>query len=298
MSDKLLAAIRGISGILVAPFTSEDRFTAQPLSPIIERAISAGVHVLVANGNTGEFYGLTHQEAQNFVRAASELIDGRVPLVAGVGKSINDAVELASISAQAGAQALMVHQPPDPFAAPRAVADYVQRIRDAAKLPLVLYLRNDAIGTDAIARLCEIEGVIGVKWATPNPMKLADAISASPEHIVWVGGLAEIWTLVFYAVGARGFTSGLINVWPQRSVDIYNALEAGDYTLARQLIAGMKAFEDIRAEEMGGTNVTGVKTALALTGNDCGPCRPPSAWPLTDQQHGKLVAFLSEAGLA
>lgn len=297
MSNALLSAIGGISGILVAPFSAEDRFDAKPLAPIVDRAIDAGVHVLVANGNTGEFYGLTGEESVSFVKAASETIGGRVPLVAGVGKSVGDAVALAKASAQAGAQALMVHQPPDPFCSPRAVLDYIQRIRDAAGLPLVLYLRNDAIGTDAIARLCSVDGVIAVKWATPNPMKLAEAMAASPDHIVWVGGLAEIWAPVFYAVGARGFTSGLINVWPQRSVEIFEALEAGNYQQARSLIAGMKAFEDIRAEEMNGTNVTGVKAALAMTGNDCGACRPPSAWPLTGEQEQRLRRFLSASGL-
>ena len=98
-------------------------------------------------------------------------------------------------------------------------------------------------------------------------------------------------------MGARGFTSGLINVWPARSMAIHAALEAGDYAKARGLNAGMTAFEDIRAEEMNGTNVTGVKAALLAQGLDCGPTRPPSAWPLTPPQQGKLDAFLSGAGL-
>ena len=122
-------------------------------------------------------------------------------------------------------------------------------------------------------------------------------MAASPDHIVWVGGLAEVWAPPLYAVGARGFTSGLINVWPERSVAIHTALDGGDYDEANRLIRGMRVFEDIRAEEMGGTNVSGVKTALALMGNDCGPARPPSAWPLTEDQRARLGAFLSDNGL-
>ena len=294
----LARAITGISGILVAPFDREDRLDAKPLGPVVDRAVTAGIHVLVANGNTGEFYGLALEEAEDFVRMAAQKIDGRVPLLAGIGRSVKDAERLARTSAEAGAAGLMIHQPPDPFAAPRGVSDYVKRVRDAAGLPIVIYLRNDAIGTAAIAELCSIEGVVGVKWATPNPMRLAEAMDAAPDHIVWVGGLAEVWAPVFYAVGARGFTSGLINVWPQRSMAIFEALEASDYARARDLIAGMREFEAVRAEEMNGTNVTGVKAALALTGNDCGPCRPPSAWPLTAAQHKRLEAFLERAGLS
>ncbi|MDM6932434.1 hypothetical protein, partial [Klebsiella michiganensis] len=63
------------------------------------------------------------------------------------------------------------------------------------------------------------------------------------------------------------------------------------------LIAGMKVFEDIRAEEMAGTNVTSVKAALAAQRFNCGPTRPPSAWPLTEQQADRLHRFLSENSL-
>ena len=96
-----------------------------------------------------------------------------------------------------------------------------------------------------------------------------------------------------YAVGARGFTSGLINVWPEHSVAIHRALDAGDYVEAGKLIDVMAPFEDIRAEEQNGTNVTAVKTALQLMGIDCGPTRPPSAWPLTDGQMGRLKTLLA-----
>ncbi len=159
---------------------------------------------------------------------------------------------------------------------------------------MMLYLRNDTIGTKAIADLCALPQVKGIKWATPNPLKLAEAKAACDPDLVWVGGLAEIWAPAFYAVGARGFTSGLINVWPERSLAIHAALEAGDYAGANDLIAGMKAFEEIRAEEMNGTNVTGVKAALLALGRDCGPTRPPSAWPLTSAQQAKLDAFIAQ----
>ncbi len=298
MTD-LTQALTGISGILATPFDDDGRLAPERQGPIVERALAAGVHILTANGNTGEFYSLTTDEAETMVRAAAGHIAGRCPLVAGIGRAIPDACRLAEASAKAGAAALMIHQPPDPFVAPRGVIDYVRAVAEAGGgLPLILYLRNDGIGTDAIARLCGIEGVIGVKWATPNPMKLKAAIEAAPDRIVWVGGLAEVWAPAFYAVGARGFTSGLINVWPERSVAISAALEAGDYTHARVLIAGMQVFEDIRAEEQGGANVAGVKAALSLMGEDCGGVRPPGAWPLTDDQMTRLRAFMNDAGLS
>lgn len=298
MAHDLDTALAGISGILVTPYDEAGDIAPAKLAPILDRALGAGVHMPVVNGNTGEFYALTTDEACTMVREVAGLIDGRAPLLAGVGRGIRDACRLATASAEAGATALMIHQPPDPFVAPRGTVDYVKAVSDASGgLPIMLYLRNDAIGTKGIEALCALPGVKGVKWATPNPLRLAEAIAACDPSITWVGGLAEVWAPPFYAVGARGFTSGLINVWPERSMAIHAALEASDYGKARELIAGMRAFEDIRAEELNGTNVTGVKAALQALGQDCGPTRPPSAWPLTEAQQAKMRDFLAKNGL-
>ncbi|WP_299845069.1 dihydrodipicolinate synthase family protein [uncultured Jannaschia sp.] len=298
MTHDLDRALAGISGILVTPYDDAGEIAPDRLAPILDRALGAGVHMPVVNGNTGEFYALTTDEACTMVREVAAMVDGRAPLLAGVGRGIRDACRLAEVSAEAGASALMIHQPPDPFVAPRGTVDYVRAVSEAAGgLPVMLYLRNDAIGTDGIQALCELPGVKGVKWATPNPMRLAAAIAACDPTITWVGGLAEVWAPSFYAVGARGFTSGLINVWPERSVAIHAALEGGDFAEANGLIAGMRAFEDIRAEELNGTNVTGVKAALIAQGHDCGQTRPPSAWPLTEAQQEKMRNFLASNGL-
>lgn len=294
----LQTALGGISGILVTPFDDRDRIAPARLVPIIDRALAAGLHVPVVNGNTGEFYALTVDEAQQICAEVVGMVAGRAPVLAGVGRSVGDACRLAKAAAAAGAAGLMVHQPPDPFAAPRGVADYVRRVAEAGGgLPLMLYLRNDAIGTAAIADLCAIPGVVGVKWATPNPLRLAEAITACDPSVIWVGGLAEVWAPALCAVGARGFTSGLINIWPERSLAIHAALEGGDYATARDLIADMAAFEEVRAQELNGTNVTGVKAALQLLGQDCGATRPPAAWPLTPAQQARIEAFLRRNGL-
>lgn len=288
-------ALTGISGILVAPFDSADSLVPQRLAPIVDRAIGAGVDVLVANGNTGEFYALDEAEAQRFCAETVALVAGRVPVFAGIGRGLPEARRAARHARSCGADALMIHQPPDPFVSPRGLEDYISRVvAEGDGLPAMLYLRNDAIGTAAIARLTAIPGVAGVKWATPNPMALSRAIAASDPGVIWVAGLAEVWAPPLYAVGARGFTSGLINIWPERSVAIRDALRDGDFIRANALIEGMRLFEDIRAEEMGGTNVTGVKTALGLQGHDCGAVRPPGAWPLTAGQRDRLLAFMTE----
>jgi len=68
------------------------------------------------------------------VNAAAEYVAGRAPLLAGVGRSVHEACALARASRKAGADALMVHQPPDPFVAPRGVVTYLRKIAEAASL--------------------------------------------------------------------------------------------------------------------------------------------------------------------
>src|SRR5688500_988578 len=133
IDPNLRQALTGISGILVTPFDDQDEVAPQRLEGIIDRAVDAGVHILVSNGNTGEFYGLTTAEAERMINATTEIVRGRVPVLGGVGRSIKDACALARASRSAGASALMVHQPPDPFVSPRGVVDYVRRVAEAGR---------------------------------------------------------------------------------------------------------------------------------------------------------------------
>ncbi|MBR0671345.1 dihydrodipicolinate synthase family protein [Neoroseomonas soli] len=283
----LAEALSGISGILVTPFDAHDGIAPARLAPIVERCVAAGVDALTVNGNTSEFYGLTIFEAERMQAEVPALIAGRARIIAGVGRSVTEAVRLAARAKADGADAVMVHQPPDPFASPRGVADYVRRVAEAAGLPVVLYLRNAGIGHDAIAALCALPGVVAVKWANPDLMALARAIRAAPG-IRFVCGLAEPWAPPMTALGAQGFTSGLINLAPERSVAILAALRAGNMPRANALIAEMAPFEALRAEEQNGANVSVVKAALALAGDDVGHARPPASWPLAPESLARL----------
>ncbi len=288
--DRVARALTGVSGILVTPFDLDDRPQPDRLKPIIARAAAAGIGALTVNGNTSEFYGLTFEEARSMQGAVPALIEGRAVVVAGVGRSVKEAAALARAAKSDGCDAIMIHQPPDPFRAPRGVAAYVKQVAEAADgLPVLLYLRDDSGGLDAIAQLCAIPGVAGVKWATPNLMNLAAARRVAP-HLAWICGLAEPWAPPMTALGARGFTSGVINVAPHLSMRVLRALEAGDFAAAQEAIEAIEPFEKLRAAEGNGANVSVVKAALALAGEDVGAARPPAAWPLA----GAAIATLRD----
>jgi 4-hydroxy-tetrahydrodipicolinate synthase len=147
-------------------------------------------------------------------------------------------------------------------------------------------------------RIAAHPNVAGIKFATQNLMLLAECLRASAAHAaIWVCGLAEGWAAPFYALGARGFTSGLVNVAPERALAIHAALERGDYETARRLVAAIAGFETMRTKFNNGANVTVVKEAMMLAGVPVGPVRPPGLIALDGEDRQKLAEILRGWGI-
>jgi 4-hydroxy-tetrahydrodipicolinate synthase len=291
--ERIRQALRGISGVHVTPYRAGGAIDTALLATVVERIARAGVHNVVSAGNTGEFYTLTPGEIRLVHETAVRAAKGKALVTAAVGRSLTEAIATGREAAAMGADAVMAHQPLDPFAAPQAQADYFLAIADAVPAPLVAYVRSNDIGLKDLVRLAAHPNVAGIKFATPNLMLLAECLRASAGHAaVWVCGLAEGWAAPFYALGARGFTSGLVNVVPERSLAIHAALERGDYETARTLVAEIAAFETMRTKFNNGANVTVVKEAMMLTGMPVGPARPPGLVALDAEDRGKLVQVL------
>ncbi len=276
MSIDITAAVRGISGVHVTAYHADGSIDPRLTGEVVDRIASAGVHNIVSGGNTGEFYSLTLDEVRLVQDSAIAANNGRSALTAAVGRSIGDAIALGRRARDAGAHAIMAHQPLDPFAAPQFQAKYFLDIADAVELPLIAYVRSDAMSLGDIMRVANHANVAAVKFATTNAMLLAECIRESDASTaIWVCGLAEAWALPFYAIGARGFTSGLVNVDPHRSLAIHAALEAGDFARARDLVATIATFEKLRTKFGNGANVTVVKAGLEAIGYPVGPVRVP-----------------------
>lgn len=65
MTHDLDRCLTGISGILVTPCDADGEIAPERLQFILDRALAAGVHIPVVNGNTGAFYALTTDKASN-----------------------------------------------------------------------------------------------------------------------------------------------------------------------------------------------------------------------------------------
>lgn len=292
--EEFRQVLTGISGVPITAYDADGEVDARATAAIYARVAEAGIHNIVAAGNTGEFYALTPAEITSVTEAAIAGVDGKAPVTAAIGRSGREAIVMAKAAKSMGATAVMSHQPVDPFAAPPAQIDYFQALAEASPLPMVAYVRAEGFAIDDILRLASHPNVAGIKFATTDILLLSRAVAASDAgNALFVCGLAESWAPAFTAAGARGFTSGLVNVAPQLSLAIHAALEAGDYAEARRIIDIIEPFERMRTKYRNGANVTVVKEAVALvSGVGVGEVRLPGLPRLEPEDREKLAALL------
>jgi 4-hydroxy-tetrahydrodipicolinate synthase len=282
-------ALTGISGVPVTPYRQDGTVDVEKLAALIKRLAAAMVHNLMAAGNTGEFFTLTMDEVRTVHAATIKAADGMSLVSAAVGRSLTEAKALAKDAIAEGADAIMGHHPMDPFAGPSYQAGYFLELADFCTVPVIAYVRSDSFSVEDFRKVALHPNIAGIKFASSNLMLLADVIRATHDApAIWVCGLAEGWAPAFYAMGAKGFTSGLVNVFPERSHAIHRALEAGNYERARELIDGIAGFEMLRTKYNNGANVTVVKEALGMLGTDVGPVRVPGVVALNDDERRLL----------
>jgi 4-hydroxy-tetrahydrodipicolinate synthase len=262
----------------------------------LEHLIRGGVQLLVAGGNTGEFAALSEAEVIETVRTHARLARGRARVIAGIGYRLGRAVELGRASIQAGADGLMVHQPIHPYASEAGLLTYYSELADALPgVPLILYVRGPQLTADGARRVASIESIVGVKVGQPNPDRFAGFVGAAPE-LAWVCGVAEAWAVPFWKAGAIGFTSGLANVAPERSLEVLAALKAGDLVQAALLVDRLRPIEALRARRGDANNVAVIKAAMDLVGLAGGGLRAPLS-ALEPDDHAELTHLLGELGL-
>ena len=78
----------GVLPALITPFTDDgEAIDAGALAALVDRLVGAGVGGLVPGGSTGEFTTLDHAERRLLVEETIRAAAGRVPVVAGTGRS-------------------------------------------------------------------------------------------------------------------------------------------------------------------------------------------------------------------
>lgn len=287
-----------VSVVTVTPFLDDGPRSVDHagLERNLEHLLRGGVRLLVAGGNTGEFAALSEAELVDTVRTHARVASGRARVVAGVGYRLQTAIELGRASIEAGADALMVHHPIHPYASEAGLVRYYGALADALPgIPLILYVRGPQLTADGVRGLAQIDSIVGVKMGQPDPERFAMFVAAAPD-LAWVCGVAEAWAVPFWAAGAIGFTSGLANFAPERSVEVLAALQAHDTVRAMTLVDRLRPIEDLRAAHEDANNVAVIKAAMDIIGLAGGPLRPPLSG-LEPDDHAELTRILGEQEL-
>ncbi|MEV0000472.1 dihydrodipicolinate synthase family protein [Streptomyces sp. NPDC050848] len=277
--ETLRTALADVVAIPVTPFTADGAVDTEAHRALLRRLLDGGVRTLTPNGNTGEFYALTPDERRLVTESTVEEAGDRAVVLVGVGHDVPTAVDAARHARDTGARMLMVHQPVHPYVSEAGWVDYHRAIAEAVpELGVVPYIRSALLSGARLAELGDVcPNVIGVKYAVADAARFAGfARDAGLDRFVWVAGLAEPYAPSYFAGGATGFTSGLVNVSPSVSLEMLDALRAGDYPAAMKVWERIRRFEELRAANGSADNVTVVKEALASLGLCRRDIRPPS----------------------
>ena len=302
-ADQLRGALATVAAIPVTPFGPDGQVDWEAHARLIRRMVDTGVRLVTPNGNTGEFYALTVAETRGATESAVAAAGGaqgrRAEVLAGVGHDLATAIEAGRHARDNGVRMIMVHQPVGPYMSAAGWLDYHRIIAGALPdMGVVLYLRDPRIGARHIRLLGDLcPNVIAVKYGVGDPVRFAAvARDAGLDRFTWLAGLAELTAPACWTAGARGFTSGLVNVAPGLSLSMLEALRGGDMAAAMKAWDRCRPFEELRAADSSADNVSVVKEALAQLGLCRPDVRPPSH-RLSDDARAQVAGILARWGL-
>ncbi|MBB4684512.1 dihydrodipicolinate synthase family protein [Amycolatopsis jiangsuensis] len=278
--DEFRRRLADVVAITPTPFTADDEIDVAAFERVVRRMVDGGVRVLTVNGNTGEFYPLSPAERRTVVELTAAAAADEALLVAGVGFDTATAIEAAHHARDQGAHAVMVHQPVHPYVSRAGWIGYHRKIATAAPdLAVIPYVRDARIEAEDFTVLADAcPNVLAVKYAVPNPARFgAVARAAGLGRFTWIAGLAELSAPGYAAVGAAGFTSGLVSVAPHLSLRMQEALVAKDFPAAMEVWDSIRDFEHLRLADSSADNVSVVKEALHQIGHGRADVRPPAS---------------------
>lgn len=281
---------------LITPFR-DGRIDAEAFERLIEFQIVNGSTALVPCGSTGESATLTHAEHAEVVHLAVKFAKGRVPVIAGTGSnSTAEAIALTRAAREAGASAALLISPYYNKPTQEGIYQHYRAIAEATKFPLIVYnipgRTSSKIDAATIARLAEIEHIIGLKEATGSLDDAQEVIRLCGSKFDVYSGDDSL-TLPILAVGGVGVISVIANIMPKQSAEVVAAWQRGDWQTARRLHFQLLPLLRTLGLE---TNPIPIKAALALMGYCRDELRLPLL-PMSDAPRARLSQALREAGL-
>lgn len=304
--EEKLRPLRGIIPPMATPLASIDKLDLPGLERLIEHILRGGVHGLFILGTTGEGPALSYRLRRELIERVCEQVGGRVPVLVGITDSAYiESLQLAEVSAKAGASAVVAATP---FYFRFGQSDILRLIESLAKdssLPLFLYnqpeLTKISFEPTTVARAAEIPNVVGVKDSGGKIGYIKQVLSmvgkSHPEFSVLVG--SEKLLVEALLCGAHGGVTGGANIFPDLPVRLYQAFVDGRHQEMHELQA--KIIE-IGAPiwnigEEAPTFLGRLKGALAVLGI----CGGLPSWPyrqITADEENKIAEHLKKYGIS
>jgi len=281
---------------IITPFR-DGRVDGEALERLVEFQVQNGTSAIVPCGSTGESSTLSHAEHAEVVRLVVKLVRGRIPVIAGTGSnSTGEAIALTRAAQEAGAAAALLISPYYNKPTQEGIYQHYKSIAEATRFPLIVYnipgRTASKIEATTIARLAELEEIVGLKDATGSLDETQEAIRLCGDKIEVYSGDDSL-TLPILAVGGVGVISVVANVMPKESAQMVAACRRGDWDTARRLHYQLLPL--IRALFLE-TNPIPVKAAVAMMGYCQDALRLPLL-PMSDGARAKLRAVMEQFGL-
>ena len=288
---------QGCGTAMVTPFRPDLALDEEALRRLIRRQLESGIHFLVPCGTTGENPTLSKKEQRRVVEITLEEAKGKVPILAGAGGyDTRGVVEMAREYESMGVDGLLSVTPYYNRPTQEGLYEHYRAIARASRLPIVVYNVPSRTGTNVLpatlARLAEIDTIVGVKEASGNISQMAALLQMVPEDFLVLSGDDGI-TLPLIALGGVGVISVASNEVPFAMARLASLCLEGDFPGAVQVHRRLFPLMEINFVE---SNPGPVKAALALMGLIEPVWRLPMVPPQAESLK-KIEKVLVELGL-
>jgi 4-hydroxy-tetrahydrodipicolinate synthase len=287
----------GCGTALVTPFARDFTLDEEKLRLLIRRQIAEGIDFLVPCGTTGESPTLTRSEHLRVVEITVEEAHGQVPVLGGAGGyNTAEVISLAQELGHIGVDGILSVTPYYNKPTQEGLYQHYRAIAESAGLPIVVYSVQGRTGVNVepatLARLAQVENIIGVKEASGNIAQMASIINRVPPEFLVLSGDDAV-TLPLIALGGRGLISVVSNEIPGEMTQLVRCCLAGDFVAARALQHQYLALMEVNFIE---SNPIPVKSALGLMGLLDPVFRLPMVAPKPESLD-KIASVLSQLGL-
>ncbi|HQC54295.1 MAG TPA: 4-hydroxy-tetrahydrodipicolinate synthase [Clostridia bacterium] len=228
----------GVATALITPM-NQDGIDYDSLEKLINFQINNHIDALLTNGTTGEPPTLTDEEKLQLMNTTIEIVNKRVPVIAGAGSNCTaHAVELASSAQKAGADAILAVTPYYNKGTQQGLIEHFKAIADNTKLPIILYNVPSRTGINLLPEtvncLAGYKGICALKEASGNINQILElARIASDKMQIYSGDDSLTYTIM--TLGGAGVISVASNIIPEYMHTLTHAVLNGDYDTAKKM---------------------------------------------------------------